>query len=189
MHPHDSLLAYHVLLYAIQALSEGDIKAIKDLDFTVDEIRQLSQLSVKSIKHLTRLSGHFLEIKTDHDCFRKIMAHLLQESVNDDLQDELLRLEAPITMMQTLFGMSTTEYIQRQKLLGISGHGAGRPKLPSDEEQITIWESWIKTEGKPLPERYHQIAEEMKQPLRVLWSLIQSWEDVRDQRMDRKTFD
>jgi len=189
MYPHDSLLTYHVLLYAIQALSEGDIKAITDLDFTVDEIRQLSQLPVKSIKHLSRLSGHFLKVKTDHDCFRKIMAHLTQELESDALQDELLQLEAPITMMQTLFGMSTTEYIQRQKLLGISGRGAGRPKIPSDEEQITIWENWTKTEGDALPKRYQQIAEEMQQPLRILWSLIQSWEEARDQSKDRKTFE
>lgn len=180
MPPHDSLLAYHVMLYAIQALSEGDLKAIKDLDFTVDEIRQLSQLPVKAIKHLARMSSHFLEIKTDHSCFSKIMAHLRHELANDALQDELLRLEAPITMMNTLFGMSTTEYIQRQKLLGIPGCGAGRPPLPSDEEQVAIWESWVKTEGLPLPERYQRVGQETGQPLRALWSLIQSWESARD---------
>lgn len=180
MSQNDSLLAYHVMLYAIQALSEGDLKAIKDLDFTVDEIRQLSQLPVKAIKHLARMSSHFLEIKTDHSCFRKIMAHLHHELANDALQDDLLRLEAPITMMNTLFGMSTTEYIQRQKLLGITGCGAGRPALPSDEEQIVIWESWIKTEGLPLAERYQHVGKETGQPLRALWSLIQSWENARD---------
>ena len=184
MYPHDSILAYHVMLYAIQALSEGDLKAIKDLDFTVDEIRQLSQLPVKAIKHLARMSGHFMEIKTDHNCFNKIMVHLRQELANDALQDELLRLEAPITMMNTLFGMSTTEYIQRQKLLGIPGRGAGRPALPSDEEQVTIWESWVKTEGLPLPERYLQVARETERPLRALWSLIQSWESTRDMTRD-----
>lgn len=180
MPPHDSLLAYHVLLYAIQALSEGDLKAIKDLDFTIDEIRQLSQLPVKAIKHLARMSSHFLEIKTDHSCFNKIMIHLHQELASDALQDELLRLEAPITMMSTLFGMSTTEYLQRQKLLGIPGRGAGRPALPSDDEQIAIWESWVKTEGMSLPERYQQVGQETGQPLRALWSLIQSWESTRD---------
>lgn len=180
MSSHNSLLAYHVMLYAIQALSEGDFKAIKDLDFTIDEIRQISQLPVKAIQHLARMSGHFLDIKTDHSCFNKIMAHLHHELADDALQDDLLRSEAPITMMSTLFGMSTTEYLQRQKLLGIPSRGAGRPSLPNEETQVAIWESWIKTEGLPLPQRYLTVGKETEQPLRALWSLIQSWESARD---------
>ncbi len=172
----NSQLALHVLLYAIHALAEGDLKAIEDLDFTVDEVQQLSQLPIKALKHLARLSGHFMAVKTDHDCFAKVIAHLNRELENDTLQDELLRHQAPIIMMNTLFGMSTTEYIQRQKVLGIPRQGAGRPPLPSDDEQAAIWHSWVKTEGLSLPQRYLEVACETDLPLRALWSLIQSWD-------------
>lgn len=176
MHNHDSQLAYHVMLYAIQALSEGDIRAIEDLDFTIDEVQQLSQLPVKGLKHLARLSGHFLRVKTDHHCFQKMMSHLNHELAQDALQDELIRHEAPIAMMNTLFGMSTAEYIQRQKLLGIPPHGAGRPIVLSDEDQEAVWHCWQQAEGQTPSERYLAVARESKHPLRNLWSLIQSWE-------------
>lgn len=177
MRQHDSQLAYHVMLYAIQALSEGDLAAIEDLDFTTEEVQQLSLLPVKALRHLSRLGGHFLVVKTDHQCFSKMMSYLRHEIERETQQDELIRHEAPITMMISLFGISSAEYIQRQKLLGIPRHGAGRPQQLTDEEQESVWYSWIKTKELPLVERYLAVAKEARQPLRALWSLIQSWED------------
>jgi len=184
MRQHDSQLAYHVMLYAIQALSEGDFAAIEDLGFTTDEVQQLSQLPVKALKHLSHLSGHFLIVKTDHQCFSKMMNYLHHEIEREAQQDELIRHEAPITMMISLFGMSSAEYIQRQKLLGIPRHGAGRPPHLTDEEQESVWYSWIKTKELPLIERYLAVAKETQQPLRALWSLIQSWENSDESRSD-----
>ena len=178
MRQHDSQLAYHVMLYAIQALSDGDLAAIEDLDFTADEVRQLSQLPVKALRHLSRLAGHFVVVKTDHACFAKMMDHLHHEIENEALQDELIRHEAPITMMNSLFGMSSAEYIQRQKLLGIPRRGAGRPALLPEEEEHRVWQSWSSTDASsPQPQRYLQVARETRLPLRTLWSLIQSWEN------------
>ncbi|MBL1259990.1 MAG: DUF2857 domain-containing protein [Thiotrichaceae bacterium] len=187
MHNHNSQLAYHVMLYAIQALSEGDFKAIEDLDFTVDEVQQLSQLPVKALKHFARLSSHFLRVKTDHHCFEKMMSHLQHAIEQDALQDDLIRHEAPIAMMTSLFGMSTAEYIQRQKLLGIPPHGAGRPTLLSDEEQETVWQYWCNTEGKTTVERYLAVSRESKHTLRSLWSLIQSWENLNNKQSSTAT--
>ena len=76
MRQHDSQLAYHVMLYAIQALSEGDFAAIEDLGFTTDEVQQLSQLPVKALKHLSHLADEMKEVvlsSDDDEFFRKIM--------------------------------------------------------------------------------------------------------------------
>lgn len=178
MPSHDSQLAYHVMLYAIQALSEGDFRAIDDMDFTVDEVQQLSQLPVKALKHLARLSGHFLSVKTDHHCFEKMMNYLKHELEQDALQDDLIRHEAPIAMLTSLYGMSTAEYIQRQKLLGIPPHGAGRPTQLSDDDQEIVWRCWRDTKEASTAEHYLAVARETKHPLRSLWSLIQSWENI-----------
>ncbi len=178
MHNHDSQLAYHVMLYAIQALSEGDFRAIDDMGFTTDEVQKLSQLPVKALKHLARLSGHFLNVTTDHDCFEKMMSYLSHELEQDALQDDLIRHEAPISMLTSLYGMSTAEYIQRQKLLGIPAHGAGRPAQLSDEDQEIVWQCWRDTDGESIAQHYLAVARETKHPLRSLWSLIQSWENI-----------
>lgn len=180
MRHHDSQLAYHVMLYAIQALAEGDFTAIEDLDFTAEEIQQLSQLPVKALKHLSQLSGHFLNVKTDHQCFAKMMSHLQHELESEAIQDELIRHEAPITMMNTLFGMSSGEYIQRQKVLGVPRCGAGRPPQLEEEEEHRVWGIWSKIDtNQPETQRYLQVARETGLPLRILWSLIQSWESGR----------
>lgn len=180
MRQHDSHLAYHVMLYAIQALSEGDLAAIKDLDLTPEEVHQLSRLTVKALKHFSKLSGHFLTIKTDHDCFFKMMKHLQIEMEQEALIDALIEHEAPITMMIDLFGMSSAEYIQRQKLLGVPQRGAGRPPTLDDETQIDVWHKWKATEPLPRIERYLAVSRETAIPLRSLWSLIKSWEHSAD---------
>lgn len=177
MRPHDSQLAYHVMLYAIQALSEGDLAAVKDLDLTPEEVHQLTQLSVKALRHFSKLSGHFLTIKTDHECFSKMMKHLQMEMEQETVIDELIIHEAPITMMIELFGMSSSEYIQRQKLLGVPQRGAGRPAALDDDTQAEVWHRWKATEPLPPLERYLAVSRETSLPLRSLWSLIQSWEN------------
>lgn len=177
MRRHDSQLAYHVMLYAIQALNDGDYAAIEDLDLTPDEIQKLSKLPVRALKHLSKLSGHFLIVKTDHECFEKMMSHLHLELEADALQDELIRHEAPITMMNSLFGMSSGEYIQRQKILGVARCGAGRPPQLNEEDETRAWKSW-NAQDKTQPEThlYLNVAKETKLPLRILWSVIQNWE-------------
>ena len=178
MRRNDSQLAYHVMLYAIQALNDGDFTAIEDLDLTSDEIQQLSQLPVRALKHLSKLSGHFLIVKTDHECFAKMMSHLHHELESEALQDELIRHEAPITMMNSLFGMSSAEYIQRQKVLGVPRCGAGRPPQLAEEDEHRVWRAWTTQDaGQPETLRYLQVAKETQLPLRALWSLIQSWEN------------
>ena len=178
MRRHDSQLAYHVMLYAIQALNEGDFAAIDDLGFTSDEIQQLSQLPVRALKHLSKLSGHFLTVKTDHECFSKMMKHLHHELESDALQDELIRHEAPISMMNSLFGMTSAEYVQRQKVLGIPRGGAGRPPQLKEEEEHRAWLAWSAVDAnQPDTQRYLHVARDTGLPLRALWSLIQSWEN------------
>lgn len=177
MRPHDSQLAYQVMLYAIQALSEGDLAAIKDLDLTPEEVHQLTQLNVKALRHFSKLSGHFLTIKTDHDCFSKMMKHLQMEMEQEAVIDELIEHEAPITMMIELFGMSSSEYIQRQRLLGVPQRGAGRPAALDDEIQVEVWRQWKATQHQPQLERFLTVSRETGLPLRSLWSLIQSWEN------------
>ena len=177
MRQHDSQLAYHVMLYAIQALSEGDLAAIKDLDLTTEEVQQLAQLSIKALRHFSKLSSHFLTIKTDHDCFAKMMKHLQMEMEQEEMIDVLITHEAPITMMNSLFGMSSAEYIQRQKLLGVPQRGAGRPAALDDDTQEQVWYQWKATQPLPPIERYLAVSRESGLPLRSLWSLIQSWEN------------
>jgi len=181
MRNHDAQLAYTVMLYAIQALSEGDYKSIDDMGFTIDEVQQLSELPVKALRHLARISGHFLRVKTDHHCFEKMMTYLKHELEQDELQNELIRHEAPIAMMASLYGMSTAEYIQRQKLLGIPPHGAGRPLLLSDEDQATVWHCWRDAGEGKTAKHYLAVARETNHPLRNLWSLIQSWENMNNE--------
>ena len=177
MRRHDSQLAYHVMLYAIQALNDGDYAAIEDLDLTPDEIQQLSKLPVRALKHLAKISGHFLIVKTDHECFEKMISHLHLGLESDALQDELIRHEAPITMMNSLFGMSSGEYIQRQKILGVARCGAGRPPQLGEEDEHRVWNAWnAQNENQPDTHRYLEVAKETQLPLRALWSLIQSWE-------------
>lgn len=176
MTSHEPQLAYQVLLYAISALRNGNLSAIKNLDLTAEEIEQISHLNVKSLHYFASLSEHFLSIQTDHDTFQRMLDHVSREMEQDKLIDTLIQHEAPINMMIDLFGLSSSEYVKRQTLLGITSPGAGRPPALSEKTQLRVWDEWKKHDALAEPERFLTIAQTLNLPIRSIWSQIHAWE-------------
>ena len=174
---HSAELSFQILRYACQRLAEGDINALLDLGFLVDEIQSLEKLTLRELDHLSRLGAHFLDVRVDHLCFTASLRHVRREADSESLQDELIRMKAPAAMMQTLFGMTTLQYANRRKLLGLAGIGVGRPPAPSEAENHTIWYAWRDHASLPEAQRYLETGRTTGMPLNVVWALVQSWED------------
>ena len=173
---HAAELSFQILRYGCQRLAEGDVNALLDLGFLIDEIKAIEKLTLKELEHLSRLGAHFLTVKVNHSCFATSLRHVRHEARGERLQDELLRRRAPVAMMQTLFGMTTFQYANRRKLLGLGGIGVGRPSLPSEEENHAVWYAWHEHAHLPEPLRYLEISRKTDVPLNVIWALVQAWE-------------
>lgn len=169
-------LVFNILAYVTETLAEGDLHSTLDLGFRLDQVERLQHLTLQDLHHLSRVRGHFMHVSVDPVCVDRVLDHLERSKRGEVLQNELIRLRAPISMMQAFFGLSNAEYAARRKLLGMAGTGVGRPPAPSEEEEHRIWTSWQDTGSLPEAERYRHVGQETGVPLSTVWALVQSWE-------------
>lgn len=169
-------LAFHILRYGAQKLSEDDLSTLLDLGFSMEDIQAIETLTLKELNHLSRLSAHFLDIRINPQRFARVLAHIRQETAGEVLQNELLCRRAPAGMMRALFGMTPLQYANRRKRLGLSGVGVGRPAFPGEETERLIWQVWREQAELSDAERYLATAEATQLPLSVIWSVRQAWQ-------------
>ncbi len=171
-------LIFHALRYAAESLAEGDLHAILELGFRLDQIARLERLTLGDLHHLSQVRTHFLHIAVDPVCFDRVLDHMDRNKRHEGLQDELIRLRGPLAMMRAFFGMTNAEYAARRKLLGLNGTGVGRPLAPTEEEEATVWQVWKDTVELPLEQRFLRIGQSSGIPLNTVWALVQSWENA-----------
>lgn len=169
-------LVFHTLRYVTETLAEGDIHSVLDLGFRLDQIARLERLTLRDLYHLSQVRTHFLDIAVDPACIDRVLDHMECSKRGEALQDDLIRLRAPLAMMRAFFGMTNAEYAARRKLLGMAGTGIGRPPAPSEDDEQRVWKAWQAHAHHLLEQRYLQVGQATGIPLNTVWALIQSWE-------------
>ena len=129
-------LSFQILSYCIQKVLAEDRDSLLAEGLSVDAIRVIETLTFRELAHLSRLDPRFLGMTLDPKGFLTALQYVRQETDMVIMQDEMLRRRAPFPMMQALFGMTSLQYANRRKLLGIAGVGIGRPVRPSEEAQL-----------------------------------------------------
>jgi hypothetical protein len=167
-------VSFHILRYGAQRLAEGDVNALRDLGFSLTQIRALEQLTLKELDHLSRLGAHFMEVRVDAQCFTTALSHVRRERANDVLQDELIRAGAPAGMMYALFGITGAQYALRRKLLDMAGAGVGRPPTPSEADEASVWHAWQAHADLPVAQRYLATARTARRSLGTVWSVLKA---------------
>lgn len=170
-----SELNLQVCQYAIDAVREGDLNMAQDLGFTVGELKAMESLTLRDLRHLARMSSHFIQLRVDHECLSRALDHIQRESAQDRHQDELIRLGASFRMMKALYGMTSLQFSARRHLLDVNG-GMGRPSEPSAEAEASAWYAWNKHPDRPIPERIASAAQESSLTAHQVWMLVERWE-------------
>jgi Protein of unknown function (DUF2857) len=169
-------LVFHTLRYVTETLADGDIHAVLDLGFRVDQIARLERLTLRDLHHLSQVRTHFMDVAVDPECFDRVLDHIERSKHHYDLQDELIRLRAPLEMMRVFFGMTNAEYAARRQVLGMSGTGIGRPAAASEEDERRIWEAWQTHAEHPPEQRYLEVGRSTGVPLNTVWAAVRAWE-------------
>lgn len=169
-------LVFSALRYVTETLAEGDVHSVLDLGLRLDQVARLQLLTLQDLQHLSQVRAHFLNVSVDPVCFDRVLEHMERSKRGEALQDELIRLRAPLPMMRAFFGMTNAEYAARRKLLGMSGAGVGRPPAPSEADEHRIWEAWQAAGEQLLEERYVSVGRATGVPLSIVWSVVRAWE-------------
>ncbi|MGI9304021.1 MAG: STY4526/YPO1902 family pathogenicity island replication protein [Gammaproteobacteria bacterium] len=175
----ESELNFAILRYALECLREGDIEMLDELGFRRDDIEAIRDFTFVHIAQMANLPSPLLKRNIiDRDCLWRAIEHVRSSEQHQVAIDELLDNDAPLTMMQTLCGMTSAAYADLRRARGVGG-GAGRTRAPKEEEIQAIWDvykSQVDDVDRMTPEQWVQIKKKLAGvPFRIIWPLIQSW--------------
>jgi hypothetical protein len=180
----ESDLIAAVLMYAIRCLAEGDQAALRAMNFGPREIEALREMNLADLYRVESLRAHCLDIVLNRDVYWPMIEHLRRQRESEELQQVLIAADAPLEMMQTLFGLGSREYTRLRRMLTVDP-SVGRPAEPDEDSTHTLWNAWAqradRADDGPLPAKeYLAIHQETSIPMRAIWNLLQRWSQYGD---------
>ena len=134
-------LNYAVLIDALYALKEGNLRHCEALGFTFDEMNTLNQLSLDELFIVSRSSASFVSISVRHDVLLHLLTLARQEHKRQKQINRAIRLGGSIALLNQYFGLTSNETCLRRRLLGVSVP-YGRTPEPDEETDAAIWQQW-----------------------------------------------
>lgn len=180
----ESDLIAAVLMYAIRCLAEGDQAALRNMNFGPREIEALREMNLADLYRVESLRAHCLDIVLNRDVYWPMIEHLRRQRESEEIQQVLIAADAPLEMMQTLFGLGSRDYTRLRRMLTVAP-SVGRPAEPDEEGTHKLWHAWVQrkeheADGPLPPSEYLAIHRETGVSMRAIWSLTQRWSQYGD---------
>lgn len=180
----ESDLIAAVLMYAIRCLAEGDQAALRNMNFGPREIEALREMNLADLYRVESLRAHCLDIVLNRDVYWPMIEHMRRQRESEELQQVLIAADAPLEMMQTLFGLGSREYTRLRRMLTVDP-SVGRPAEPDEDSTHTLWNAWAQRayredDGPLAPNEYLAIHRETGIAMRAIWNLTQRWSQYGD---------
>ena len=186
----ESDLVTAVLMYAVRCLAEGDLAALRSMNFGPKEIEALREMSISDLYRVETLRAHCLKIALNRQIYWPMMDHLRQHRESEETQRSLIAVDAPQEMMQTLFGVGPREYSRLRRMLSVAP-SVGRPQNPEEDESHKLWHAWEekgydKDPEALTPDVYLDLHAETGVSMRAIWNLTQHWSQYGDQKSQKR---
>ncbi|MEC9360193.1 MAG: STY4526/YPO1902 family pathogenicity island replication protein [Pseudomonadota bacterium] len=173
-------LNFAVIAFATRCAAEGDLDALTQLGFDLDDVRIIEQIRLSDLHALSASRGHALNIRVDRAALHWLFEHVRRRRTREALKLELLRLEAPYQMMAEFFGLNSHEYAAARALLRLPD-ARGKPTLKCEAEEQRLWDLWVALADAEQPTRLRRedlwliVGREIGSDLRVAWNAVQRW--------------
>lgn len=168
-----------VLIYAIRCLGEADQSALRAMGFGPREIDALKRLNIADLYHVEAIRAHCLRVELNREVFWHMVEHIKQLRASEELQQTLIKADAPQEMMQALFGLSAKEYTRWRRLMTLEP-AVGRPAEPGEDKEHALWKAWkARVKGEDVEfltaEDYLALKADTEVELRAIWLLTRRW--------------
>ena len=171
-------LVMAVMLYAVRCFAEGDLNALKEMNFGPKELGALREISMGDLFRAGELTTHCLQVRLDRAVYWPMLDHLRRERETEEIQRELVQTDAPLEMMQALFGTSAHEYTRLRRLLTVNPT-FGRTPEADEVQSATLWEAWQalgpEVSINMMPTDYLALYRTTGISPRIIWNLVQRW--------------
>jgi hypothetical protein len=153
---------------------------LRAMNFGPKELDALKEMNLADLYRADTLRVHCLKIALDRTVFWPMLDNLRHQRESDDLQRELLVADAPLEMMQQLFGWSSREYTRWRRLLTLAP-SVGRPPELNETDTHALWYAWqerieAREQNALSATDYLDLQQQTGIGLRSIWALVQRWE-------------
>ncbi|SFI19075.1 DUF2857 domain-containing protein [Modicisalibacter xianhensis] len=166
---------------ALVLIREGDMRRARALGFNNEELQRLSRLRASEIESLINEFPGVARFELDHETFKAALRRIDRDQDRDGLVDHCIRHGASVQMLATFFGLTPNDCSARRTLLGVPSR-QGRLPMPEESIEIDAWHRWQTISDDPSSPSASEdirgmlvLAEEVKLPLAVIWTLIRQW--------------
>ncbi|HFZ8572660.1 TPA: DUF2857 domain-containing protein [Salmonella enterica subsp. enterica serovar Muenchen] len=168
------------LLFTLVAeLKSGNLKRGEALGLTSEEMGMLTALSTDDLLYLAESRVSVLNLRVHHENLGLMLAQARREQKRLERIDRALALGASIEMMQTFFGLDTSEVSGRRRLSGIRTR-KGRSSAADATLEPALWSQW-QDAGLDNPYSVESLdvmmlmAETHGVNLTTVWALVRGW--------------
>ncbi|HFW3088938.1 TPA: DUF2857 domain-containing protein [Salmonella enterica subsp. enterica serovar Reading] len=168
------------LLFTLVAeLKSGNLKRGEALGLTSEEMGMLTALSTDDLLYLAESRVSVLNLRVHHENLGLMLAQARREQKRLERIDRALALGASIEMMQTFFGLDTSEVSGRRRLGGIRTR-KGRSSAADATLEPALWSQWQEA-GLDNPYSVESLdvmmlmAETHGVNLTTVWTLVRGW--------------
>ncbi|PJR59500.1 hypothetical protein CWM52_20945 [Raoultella sp. T31] len=101
-------LNYVVLVNALHALKEGNVRHCEALGFTFDEMITLNKLSLDELFILSQWAAQLVTISVRHEVLRYLIAQARRDVRHQRLVNQAIRLGGSIALLSQYFGLTVS---------------------------------------------------------------------------------
>ena len=163
---------FALVVYTMRCIEEGETERLARMGIGPAEVEELTALRFGDIQRMARLESHCLEIKVDRRAFADMIRRIRLDGHAQEWEHRLIREDAPLDMMRSLYGTGSREYTRLRQLYDVSS--TGRPREATADEETRLWPVLTRrmdaAPDRVLPPlEYIAISEELGIPVRTVW--------------------
>ncbi|WP_263441927.1 DUF2857 domain-containing protein [Klebsiella michiganensis] len=163
----------------VMDLKSGYLRRCESLGIKREEMQMLQGLSLEELHYLANSEVSVVSVSIDHSNLVSMLHRARMEQKRMQRIDRALALGSSIELMQTFFGLSSTDVAARRRIAGIEAR-SGRGNTLGDEDNAEIWRLWQKSgvEEVDSPDGLDVMmlaAEQLNIPLTSVWHAVKGW--------------
>jgi hypothetical protein len=186
-----SQAANGLLMQLVMDIKSGFLRRCESLGLAREEMQMLQNLSIEELHYLANSEVSVVNVSINHNNLVSMLQRARMEQKRLQRIDRALALGGSIELMQTWFGLASTDVAARRRIAGITVR-PGRGVTLTDEENAEIWRIWQKndvqdTESADGLDVMMLAAEQLNVSLTAVWNAVKGWHTVQPQTRGGKS--
>lgn len=177
---HHSEFTLNLLILITRMAAQGDYPAMRQLGIRHDQIDKLQSLSTQEIQQMAMVSkARFVSIQVDPEALDAVIALGHKRVQHSNLINALLKAGASKTMMNQLFGMTSSQITDLRRFIALP-KSDGRPAKPTGQQQDSLWQAWqeIRHDKADATQQLLVLHDKTGLKINVIWLLLQAWSKI-----------